>query len=63
MHLVPDKERQLREAIHRAAREAFRKDLNGHVCIKKGGLCGPSLTDTSCSLVRKPLRDRRGLPF
>ena len=28
MHLVPDKERQLREAIKRAAREAFRKDLN-----------------------------------
>ena len=27
MHLVPDKERQLREAINRAAREAFRKDL------------------------------------
>ena len=27
MHLVPDKERQLREAIHRAAREAFRTDL------------------------------------
>lgn len=26
MHLVPDKERQLREAINRAARESFRKD-------------------------------------
>ena len=25
MHLAPDKERQLREAINRAAREAFRK--------------------------------------
>ena len=28
MHLVPDKERQLRDAINRAAKEAFRKDLN-----------------------------------
>ena len=26
MHLVPDKERQLRAAINRAAQEAFRKD-------------------------------------
>ncbi len=27
MHLAPDKERQLRDAINRAAREAFRKDF------------------------------------
>ena len=28
MHLAPEKERQLRDAINRAARESFRKDLS-----------------------------------
>ena len=28
MHLAPEKEGQLREAINRAARESFRNDLN-----------------------------------
>lgn len=27
MHLAPEKERQLRDAINRAARESFRNDL------------------------------------
>ena len=27
MHLAPEKERQLRDAINRAARESFRSDL------------------------------------